>query len=82
MNYLHGRSAGLLIVAILVFLFMGPLIAFVVAAPFVLLEAIRWTREYKKIQGDYDNDLKHQMEILKYKNTKNKQKGETNDNQS
>ena len=61
---------------------IGYLIAFIIVAVQVLIKAIQWINEYKKIQTDSDNDLKRQLEILKYKNSQNKQKGETNDNQS
>ncbi|MCL2711312.1 MAG: hypothetical protein FWE95_10565 [Planctomycetaceae bacterium] len=79
MNFSYGRSAGLLIVVILLFLVMGPLIAFVVVALLVLMKSIQWINEYKKNQKDYETDLQYQLEILKYKN---KQKGENYDNQS
>jgi len=58
------------------------LIQLVVVATLVLMKAIKWIKEYKKIQTDHDNEMKRQLEILKYKNSQNKQKGETNDNQS
>jgi len=69
MGFLYGRL-------------IGYLIAFVIVAVQVLIKAIKWIKEYKKNQTDYDNELERQLEILKYKNSQNKQKGETNDNQS
>lgn len=62
--------------------FIGYLIVFVIVAIRVLIEAIRWLKEYKKIQTDFDNSMERQLEALKYKNTKNKQKGAQNDTKS
>jgi len=62
--------------------FVWYLIVFIVVALLVLMKAIQWIKEYKNNQRTYDNDLAHQLEILKHKNSQNKQKGENNDNQS
>jgi len=59
--------------------FVGNLIRLVVVATLVLIKAIRWIIKYRKNQKDHDNYLERQLEILKYKNAKNKQKGKTND---
>jgi len=69
MGFLYGRL-------------LGYLIAFIIVAVQVLIKAIQWINEYKKNQKDCDDDLERQLEILKYKNRKNKQKGENYDNQS
>ena len=69
MNYLYGR-------------FLGYCIAFVITAIRVVIKAIQWLKEYRKIQTDCDNNLNVQLEALKYKNEMNKQKGKQNDNQS
>jgi hypothetical protein len=61
--------------------FIGYCIRLVVVATLVLIKAIRWIKDYKKIQTDYDNSMNAQLEGLKYKNEKNKQKGKKNDNQ-
>ena len=58
------------------------LVRLIVVATLVLITAIKWIKEYKKNQTDYDNELERQLEILKYKNSQNKQKGKKNDNQS
>ena len=50
-------------------------IRLVVVTLLVLIQAIRWINEYRKNQIDCDNYLERQLEILKYKNEKNKQKG-------
>ena len=62
--------------------FIVLLIKFVVVALLVLHKAIQWIKEYKKIQKDCDDELEHQLEILKHKNTKNKQKGKNYDPKS
>jgi tRNA(fMet)-specific endonuclease VapC len=62
MNFLYGR-------------FIGYLISFVIVAIQVLIKAIKWIKEYKKNQTDFDNDLERKIEILKYKNKQNQQKG-------
>ena len=54
----------------------------IVWALLVLILAVRWINEYRKNQIDYDNDLERQLEILKCKNAKNKQKGTQNDTKS
>jgi hypothetical protein len=69
MGYLYGR-------------FIGYCIRLVVVATLVLIKAMRWLKDYRKIQTDYDNSLNAQLEGLKYKNTQNKKKGNKNDNQS
>jgi len=69
MGFLYGR-------------FIGLLIRFVVVALLALYKAIQWVKEYKKIQKDYDDSLERQLEILKHKHVKNKQKGENYDPKS
>ena len=64
MGYFYGR-------------FIGYLISLVIVAWRVLIEAIQWINEYRKIQKDCENELENQMEILKYKNEKDR-----NNNQS
>ena len=58
---------------------IGYLIWFVVVLLCVIRKAIQWIKEYKKNQKDHDDQLERQLDILKYKNSKNKQKGENHD---
>ena len=71
MNFLYGRL-------------LGYVIAFIIVAIQVLIKAIQWINTYRKNQKDYHDELEQQLEILKYKNTKNKnkKKGTNHDNQS
>ena len=82
MNYLRSPSVWLLLAIVFVALFVGPLFAFVFAGLLVLIKAIQWINTYRKNQKDYRNELEQQLEILKYKNTKNKKKGTNHDHQS
>jgi hypothetical protein len=47
----------------------------VILSVYALIQAIQWIKDYRKIQRDYDNNMEAQLEGLKYKNKKNKQKG-------
>ena len=58
MGFLYGRLISLLI-------------QFVVVALLVIRKAIQWINEYRKNQKDCEDSLERQLEILKYKHSKN-----------